>query len=241
MEDNNQNIIQCRDLKKTYYMGKEHVDALRGINLDIKKGEFIALLGKSGSGKSTLLNMLAGLEKPTDGQIIVKDNHLEILSETAITQIRKRHVGFIFQSYNLLPTHTALENVMLPLVFNNISKKQRVNQAIEMLEAVGLGDRLGHRPNQMSGGQQQRVSIARAFVNNPEIVFADEPTGNLDTNTSESVMEIMTGMIEKFNQTFIMVTHDDETSALADRIVHIKDGLVDKVYDNNKKMYMAIN
>lgn len=229
-----ESIITCSNLKKRYYMGKEHVDALRGIDLEIKKGEFIALLGKSGSGKSTLLNMLAGLEKPTEGEVVVKGYHLEKMNETQITNIRKKHVGFIFQSYNLLPTHTALENVMLPLVFNNMSKKVRIEKATQMLEVVGLGDRLDHRPNQMSGGQQQRVSIARAFVNNPEIVFADEPTGNLDTNTSESIMEIMTGMIEQFNQTFIMVTHDDETSELADKIVHIKDGMIDRILKNGE-------
>ena len=233
-------IISCQGLKKTYYMGKEHVDALRGINLEVKKGEFIALLGKSGSGKSTLLNMLAGLEPPTDGQVSIKDYPLHTLNETQITNIRKKHVGFIFQSYNLLPTHTALENVMLPLVFNNMKKKERIEKATFILEAVGLGDRLGHKPNQMSGGQQQRVSIARAFVNNPEIVFADEPTGNLDTKTSEEVIEIMSSMIELHNQTFIMVTHDEETSQNADRIVHMKDGLIDRIWDNNKNENMSL-
>lgn len=226
-------IISCHNLKKTYFMGKEHVDALRGINLEVKEGEFIALLGKSGSGKSTLLNMLAGLEPPTEGEVIIKDQHLERLNETQITNIRKKHVGFIFQSYNLLPTHTALENVMLPLVFNNMKKKERIEKASYILEAVGLSDRMDHKPNQMSGGQQQRVSIARAFVNNPEIVFADEPTGNLDTITSEDIMDIMTGMIKQYNQTFIMVTHDKETSEKADKIVHMKDGLVDRIWDNN--------
>lgn len=233
-------IIMCNKLKKTYFMGKEHVEALRGINLEIQKGEFIALLGKSGSGKSTLLNMLAGLEKPTEGIVMIKDYHLEKLNETQITNVRKKHVGFIFQSYNLLPTHTALENVMFPLIFVNMPKKQRVEKAAAMLEAVGLGDRLKHKPNQMSGGQQQRVSIARAFVNNPEIVFADEPTGNLDSKTSEDVMKIMNDMIKEHNQTFIMVTHDDETSGLADQVIHIKDGLVDSIWDNNKKCNIAL-
>lgn len=233
-------IITCNNLKKTYFMGKEHVEALKGINLEVQKGEFIALLGKSGSGKSTLLNMLAGLEKPTEGEVTIKNFHLEKLGENKITSIRKRYVGFIFQSYNLLPTHTALENVMLPLVFNNVPKKQRILQATEMLDAVGLGDRLNHKPNQMSGGQQQRVSIARAFVNNPEIVFADEPTGNLDSSTSESVMEIMTTMIKNHHQTFIMVTHDDETSEQADKIVYIKDGLVERMYDNNNNVEIAL-
>lgn len=210
-------------------MGKEEVHALRGIDLEIVEGEFLALLGKSGSGKSTLLNMMAGLEKPTSGQIILKGNHLETLNEAKVTNIRKRHVGFIFQSYNLLPTHTALENVMLPLVFNNLPKKERTSRAEAMLEAVGLGDRLHHRPNQMSGGQQQRVSIARAFVNNPEIIFADEPTGNLDSKTTDEVMNLMQEMIKKYNQTVVMVTHDPETSDIAHTVVHMKDGLIDRI------------
>lgn len=228
-----ENIIVCKNLKKIYTMGKEHVDALRGINIEIKEGEFCALLGKSGSGKSTLLNMMAGLEKPTEGEIILKDNPLHSLNEIQITNIRKKHVGFIFQSYNLLPTHTALENIMLPLVFNNISHKERIKKATTMLNAVGLGDRMNHLPNQMSGGQQQRVSIARAFVNNPEIVFADEPTGNLDSKTTEEVMDLMLRMVDKNKQTFIMVTHDSETSGYAHKIIHMKDGMIDNIKENN--------
>lgn len=230
-----ESIIMCKELRKIYTMGKEQVEALRGIDMDIKQGEFIALLGKSGSGKSTLLNMLAGLEKPTAGQVVVKQLHLEKLNETRITNMRKKHVGFIFQSYNLLPTHTALENVMLPLVFNNMSRKKRKKQAMNMLEAVGLGDRLHHRPNQMSGGQQQRVSIARAFVNNPEIVFADEPTGNLDSKTTDEVMDVMLNLIKEHKQTFIMVTHDPETSEYADKVVHMKDGVIDYIVKNSEK------
>ena len=225
-----ENILYCNDLKKTYVMGNEEIHALNGINLEVKRGEFIALLGKSGSGKSTLLNMLAGLEKPSSGEVVLKDFHLEKMSETKITNLRKQYVGFIFQSYNLLPTHTALENVMLPLVFNNISKKERIEKAKHMLELVGLEDRVYHKPNQMSGGQQQRVSIARAFVNNPEIVFADEPTGNLDSRTSEDIMDIMMSMIRQHKQTFIMVTHDEETSENADKVVHVLDGKVDKIW-----------
>lgn len=227
--DDTKNIIECRNLRKVYRMGKEEVHALRGIDLKIAQGEFLALLGKSGSGKSTLLNMMAGLEKPSGGEIILKDNHLEKMNETKVTNIRKRHVGFIFQSYNLLPTHTALENVTLPLVFNNMPKKERIERAEAMLAAVGLGDRLHHRPNQMSGGQQQRVSIARAFVNNPEIIFADEPTGNLDSKTTDEVMNLMQEMINKHKQTVVMVTHDPETSDIAHTVVHMKDGLIDRI------------
>ncbi|MBC7958299.1 MAG: ABC transporter ATP-binding protein [Vallitaleaceae bacterium] len=222
-------MIECRALTKTYVMGKERVDALKGIDLKIEKGEFVALLGKSGSGKSTLLNMLAGLERPTTGEVYVKEEPLHSLSETKITNIRKKHVGFIFQSYNLLPNHTALENVTLPLIFNRLSERERHKRGKAMLAAVGLEERLNHKPNQMSGGQQQRVSIARAFINQPEIVFADEPTGNLDTKTAQEVIKLMLDMIKEYNQTFIMVTHDEETSQYADRIVYIKDGLVDRI------------
>lgn len=222
-------MIECIDLKKEYRMGQEVVHALRGIDLKVKAGEFVALLGKSGSGKSTLLNMMAGLEKPSYGKVILKGNHLETLNESKVTNIRKQHVGFIFQSYNLLQHHTALENVMLPLVFNNVSMKQRTEQAKNILDLVGLGDRFNHRPNQMSGGQQQRVSIARAFVNNPEIIFADEPTGNLDTKTTDEIMALMDNMAKKYSQTVVMVTHDPETSEIAHKVVHMKDGLIDRV------------
>ncbi|MHB8131009.1 MAG: ABC transporter ATP-binding protein [Mobilitalea sp.] len=227
-------IIECINVKKTYIMGKEQVQALKGIDLKIEKGEFVALLGKSGSGKSTLLNMLAGLERPSDGEIYINREPLHKLNETKITNIRKKHVGFIFQSYNLLPTRSAIENVCLPLTFNRFNERERLRRGKDMLESVGLGDRLYHKPSQMSGGQQQRVSIARAFINNPEIVFADEPTGNLDTVTTKEVMKIMLDMIKTHHQTFIMVTHDEETSQYADRIVYIKDGLIEKIVINNK-------
>lgn len=222
-------LIECKNVVKTYVMGTEKVDALKGISLTIEQGEFIALLGKSGSGKSTLLNMLAGLERPTSGEIYVKNEPIHSLSETKITNIRKKHIGFIFQSYNLLPTHTALENVTLPLVFNRVRELEKTQRGREMLEAVGLGDRLNHKPQQMSGGQQQRVSIARAFINKPEIIFADEPTGNLDSKTTEEVMGLMLKMIKEYNQTFIMVTHDPETSQYADRIIYLKDGHIEKI------------
>jgi putative ABC transport system ATP-binding protein len=233
--------IECKNVKKIYIMGKEQVEALKGIDLTVQRGEFVALVGKSGSGKSTLLNMLAGLERPTEGEIYLNQEPLHKLSEMKITGVRKRHVGFIFQSYNLLQTRSALENVSLPLLFNRFSDKERHKRGKEMLEAVGLGDRLYHKPNQMSGGQQQRVSIARAFINNPDIVFADEPTGNLDSRTTREVMQIMLEMIKKHNQTFIMVTHDDEMSLYADRIVYIKDGLIDKIKVNDQKRSLGFS
>lgn len=229
-----ESIITCKDLTKEFNLGKESVQVLKGINLDIKKGEFISLLGKSGSGKSTLLNLLAGLEKPTEGEITLKGHRIEKLSETGITNIRKKHIGFIFQSYNLLAGHTALSNVMLPMIFNGVPKTIRIERAKKMLEAVDLADRMYHLPNQMSGGQQQRVSIARAFVNNPEIIFADEPTGNLDSKTTKQVMDLMMQIINENNQTMVMVTHDPDTSKFSDRIFHMKDGLIDNIIENKR-------
>lgn len=222
-------IIKIENLKKVYRMGQEKVYALNGINLEIKKGEICCLFGTSGSGKSTLLNLVAGLEKPTRGSIFVKNIQVDKLNEKQLAKFRQKYVGFIFQSYNLLPNLTALENVTLPLVFKGCSKKKREKAAIEMLKAVGLGNRLHHKPNQMSGGQQQRVSIARAFVEKPEIIFADEPTGNLDSKTTEEVMALIAGMADKFGQTILLVSHDTEASEYADRIVHIKDGQIDRI------------
>ncbi len=222
-------IIKIENLKKVYRMGQEKVYALNGINLEIKKGEICCLFGTSGSGKSTLLNLVAGLEKPTRGSIFVKNIQVDKLNEKQLAKFRQKYVGFIFQSYNLLPNLTALENVTLPLVFKGCSKKKREKAAIEMLKAVGLGNRLHHKPNQMSGGQQQRVSIARAFVEKPEIIFADEPTGNLDSKTTEEVMALIAGMADKFGQTILLVSHDTEASDYADRIVHIKDGQIDRI------------
>lgn len=217
-------------------MGKEIVTALKGVNLTIQKGEFCCILGTSGSGKSTLLNMMAGLEKPTKGEIIIKGNHIEKMNEKLVTKFRQKYVGFVFQSYNLLPNLNALENVSIPLTFKGIPKKVRDKQAAKMLAAVGLKDRLFHKPNQMSGGQQQRVSIARAFVSRPEIIFADEPTGNLDTKTTNEVMKLISSMSKKNNQTLIMVTHDVETAIYADRIIYFRDGCIEKIEKNEEKM-----
>ncbi|MBS5822521.1 MAG: ABC transporter ATP-binding protein [Clostridium argentinense] len=213
-------------------MGDEKIVALDNINLEIYQGEIVCLLGTSGSGKSTLLNMMAGLEKPSKGQIIIKNKNIEKMSENQLAAFRQRYIGFVFQSYNLLPTLSALENVTLPLIFRNVKTSKRQEKAKKMLEAVGLEKRLNHKPSQMSGGQQQRVSIARAFVGDPNIVFADEPTGNLDTKTTLEIMELMTKMAKEQNQTLIIVTHDIEISYYADRIIHIRDGNVDKIEVN---------
>ena len=229
-------IIRIENLKKVYRMGQEKVYALNGINLEIKEGEICCLFGTSGSGKSTLLNLVAGLEKPTRGSIFVKNIQVDKLSEKQLAKFRQQYVGFIFQSYNLLPNLTALENVTLPLVFKGYSKKVREKAAIQMLKAVGLGNRLHHKPNQMSGGQQQRVSIARAFVEKPEIIFADEPTGNLDSKTTVEIMALIAGMAEKYGQTILLVSHDTEASEYADRIVHIKDGEIERIEEKVEYM-----
>ncbi len=241
MEESMSNIIEIKALKKVYRMGTEKVEALKEINLEIKKGECCCILGTSGSGKSTLLNMIAGLEKPTAGEIVIKGRHIEKMNEEQVTRFRQEHVGFVFQSYNLLTSLTALENVAMPMIFGGVNKKRRRKEARRMLTAVGLGDRLDHKPSQMSGGQQQRVSIARAFVGTPEIVFADEATGNLDTKTTIEVMELFKKMIRKNNQTLIMVTHDIETAVYADRVIHVRDGLIERIDETRDDILRGLN
>lgn len=230
----NNDVIRLKDIKKVYRMGDERITAINNISLSIAKGEICCLLGKSGSGKSTLLNLIAGLEKPTKGTIIFNNRHMEKMDENQLANFRQMYVGFVFQSYNLLSTLTALENVTLPLIFRKIPKKQRNERAMEMLKAVGLEKRANHKPSQMSGGQQQRVSIARAFINSPQVVFADEPTGNLDTKTTYEMMDLITGLAEKNHQTLVIVTHDLEISDYANRIIHLSDGKIDKIEVNSK-------
>lgn len=222
-------IIKLNDVKKVYRMGNEKIVAVNRVSLTIEKGEVCCLLGKSGSGKSTLLNLIAGLEKPTKGAIIFNQKHMEKMNENQLAQFRQKYVGFVFQSYNLLPTLTALENVTLPLIFKRVPAKERKERAMEMLCAVGLEARANHKPFEMSGGQQQRVSIARAFINRPQVVFADEPTGNLDTKTTYEMMDLITGLAEKQQQTLIIVTHDLEISEYADRIIHLSDGKIENI------------
>lgn len=229
-----ENIIELVNLRKVYRIGTEKVIALDNVTLSIKKGEFCCLLGTSGSGKSTMLNLMAGLEKPTKGTIRIAGNAVEKMSEKKLAKFRQEHLGFVFQSYNLLPMLTAVENVSMPLTFKGLSKSVRDKKAKAMLKAVGLSTHLKHKPSQMSGGQQQRVGIARAFVAMPEIVFADEPTGNLDSKTTKEVMKLITGMARENNQTLVIVTHDLEIASYADRIVHILDGNIDKIEIVNK-------
>lgn len=219
-------IIKVENLRKVYKIGTEKVIALGCVNLEIHKGEICCILGTSGSGKSTLLNMLAGLEKPTKGHIYIGKHDIPKLNEKQLAKLRQKQIGFVFQSYNLLPALTAQENVGLPLMFRGVSKAKRNKAAKEMLVHVGLGKRMKHKPTQMSGGQQQRVGIARAFVCKPQIVFADEPTGNLDTKTTKEVMDIMVGICRQYQMTLVLVTHDPSIAQYADRIVTLIDGAI---------------
>ena len=228
-------VISVRDLYKIYWVGETKVRALNGVDFTIYKGEFCAIVGASGSGKSTLLNMLAGLEGPTKGEIVIAGEHIESKTENELVRFRQAHIGFIFQSFNLMPTMTAVENVALPLTFQGVEKKTRTQKAQAMLDMVGLGKYKNHRPTQMSGGQQQRVGVARALVVEPEIVFADEPTGNLDFATSREVMGLMQRIVREKGQTLIMVTHDNELAEFADRIFHIRDGKILRVEEKGIK------
>ena len=228
-------VIQVKNLYKVYRVGDSHVRALDGVNLEIYKGEFCSIVGTSGSGKSTLLNMLAGLEKPTKGEIIIAGEHMENKTENQLVKFRREHIGFIFQSFNLMGTMNAVENVALPLTFQGVDKDIRMKRASRVLDMVGLKEHKKHKPTQMSGGQQQRVGVARALVVNPEIIFADEPTGNLDSNTSREVMELMQKVVREQKQTLVMVTHDNYLAGFADRIFHIIDGQIVKIEDNRNK------
>ena len=242
MENSKEYIIEVKNLSKIYTMGNEKIVALDNISIGFKKGKIYCLLGTSGSGKSTLLNMIAGLERSSKGNIIFKGKNIEKMSEEGLAIFRQKYLGFVFQSYNLLPTLTALENVTLPLVFMGVSKKNREKRAREMLKDVGLEKRLKHKPAEMSGGQQQRVSIARAFVNNPEIIFADEPTGNLDTKTTYEMMNLITSKAREYNQTLIIVTHDLEIAEYADEIIYLKGGHIIKTETNqNPKKQVIYN
>ena len=224
--DHEKPIIYVKNVRKVYRMGDEEVVALKRINLRIYKGEVCCIFGTSGSGKSTLLNQLAGMEKPTKGQVFIRGKNISDKNEAELAAFRQEHMSFIFQSYNLLPSMTAVENVAMPLMFKGMDRKRREAMAEEMLKRVGLSHRLHHYPSQMSGGQQQRAGIARAFVSRPEVVFADEPTGNLDTKTTAEIMDMVMGFARRFNQTIILVTHDPGMSRYADRIVTLVDGII---------------
>ncbi len=226
-------IISVDSLKKTYIMGTEKVHALQSITLDIHKNEYVALMGPSGSGKSTLMNLLGCLDTPTSGTYSLNGTDVSEMEDGDLAEVRNKEIGFVFQTFNLLPRLSSLENVALPLVYSGMSKKKRLEQAQKALESVGLGDRVHHRPNELSGGQRQRVAIARAIVNNPAIILADEPTGNLDTKTSIEIMAIFEEIHKKGN-TIIIVTHEPDIAEHAHRIIRLRDGLVETDVKNDK-------
>jgi putative ABC transport system ATP-binding protein len=224
-------IISVRDLKKIYIMGTTQVNALQGIDLDIHKSEFVALMGPSGSGKSTLMNLIGCLDTPTSGDYILNGINVSTMTDNELAEVRNKEIGFIFQTFNLLPRLSALENVALPLVYGGVPKAKRIAKARETLDAVGLGDRVDHKPNELSGGQRQRVAIARALVNEPSIILADEPTGNLDTKTSIEIMVILE-KIHDLGNTIILVTHEPDIAEHAHRMVRLRDGLVESDVKN---------
>ena len=217
-------ILALRDIVKKYRMGDSIVTALDNLSITVEEGEFVAVVGTSGCGKTTLLNIAAGLERPTKGVVLFRNVTLNKLKEKDLVLFRQRVMGFVFQGYNLLPALTALENVALPLVFAGIARKERLSRAMQMLELVGLADRSRHKPMEMSGGQQQRVSVARALVSRPKIVFADEPTGNLDTRTSVEIVAYLRDAVKNNRQTLVFVTHDSNIAGIADRIIYLSDG-----------------
>lgn len=227
-------IIEVKNVTKIYKVGTERITALDNVSFTINKGDFCCLLGSSGSGKSTLLNLMAGIEKITKGEILIKGKDVCKMGEHQLAKFRQKYLGFVFQSYNLLPALNAIENVALPMVFKEVKAKERTRRAKEMLIAVGLKERMKHKPNQMSGGQQQRVGIARAFVTDPEIVFADEPTGNLDSKTANEIMEIIKKIATERKQTIVMVTHDVNMAKYANKVVHIHDGHIEKIVEVNE-------
>jgi putative ABC transport system ATP-binding protein len=219
-------IISVKELSRTYIMGLEQVHALRSVTLQIRKNEYVALMGPSGSGKSTLMNILGCLDTPSSGEYHLNDQLVSTMSDGELAAVRNKEIGFVFQTFNLLPRLTALENVALPLVYAGIRRSRRVEIAEEVMSQVGLADRMSHRPNELSGGQRQRVAIARALVNNPSIILADEPTGNLDTKTSLEIMDIF-GKLHEMGNTIILVTHEHDISLYAHRVIKLRDGYVE--------------
>ena len=228
-----QAILHLENILKSYYLGKQELQVLRGISMDINKNEYVALMGPSGSGKSTLMNILGCLDSPTGGKYILNGKDVSAMHDDELAAVRNKEIGFVFQQFNLLPRLTAAENVALPLVYSGVSKKERTERAAAVLEKVRLEDRMHHKPNELSGGQCQRVAIARALINNPSIILADEPTGNLDSKTSHEIMEIL-GKIHNDGNTVILVTHEEDISLFAHRVIRLRDGLIetDKINSN---------
>ena len=217
-------VIETRQLSKEYIRDQFHVVALKNVNMTVARGEFVALMGPSGSGKSTLLHLAAAMDRPTDGEILVLGQDLRALSDRAIARWRNEHIGFVFQSFNLIPVLTAIENVELPLKLTNLKKRERLEHAATALKLVGLGDRLNHLPRQLSGGQEQRVAIARAIVTDPDLLLADEPTGNLDAASAQEVLHLLSRLNKEFHKTIMMVTHDPNAATYASKVHHLEKG-----------------
>ncbi|MEO6547349.1 MAG: ABC transporter ATP-binding protein [Ferruginibacter sp.] len=221
-----QNVIHLENISKSYYLGKQELPVLKGINLNIFRNEYVALMGPSGSGKSTLMNILGCLDTPTGGRYILNGKDVSSMPDNDLAEVRNKEIGFVFQQFNLLPRLTAIENVALPLIYSGISRVERIERAMAVLSKVKLEDRSSHKPNELSGGQCQRVAIARALINNPSIILADEPTGNLDSKTSHEIMDIL-GKIHNDGNTVILVTHEEDISAFAHRVVRLRDGIIE--------------
>ena len=219
-------LIKITNIKRDFVLGNEIVYVLKGIDLEIKKGEYVALMGPSGSGKSTLMNLLGCLDTPTSGSYVLNGKDVSQMKDDELAEIRNKEIGFVFQTFNLMPRTTALDNVALPMVYAGFSKSERIERATEVLKQVGLDDRMDHKPNQLSGGQRQRVAVARALVNKPSIILADEPTGNLDSKTSVEIMKLF-GDIHASGNTVILVTHEEEIAAYANRVIRLRDGLIE--------------
>lgn len=231
-------IIHLENICKSYFLGKQELQVLKGIDLDIDKNEYVALMGPSGSGKSTLMNILGCLDSPTRGRYILNGKDVSRMPDNDLAEVRNKEIGFVFQQFNLLPRLTAAENVALPLIYSGVNRKERAERAMEVLVKVKLDDRSHHKPNELSGGQCQRVAIARALINNPSIILADEPTGNLDSKTSYEIMDIL-GKIHSDGNTVILVTHEDDISHFAHRIIRLKDGTVETDRINENPLVIA--
>ncbi len=228
-------IIKLDNVWKIYRLGKTDLTALKGVNLEIESGAFVAIMGPSGSGKSTLLNMIGALDVPTRGRVLLKDQDINLFSEDKLSHLRGKTIGFVFQEFNILPNLNAIENVTLPMIFQGIPLSEREKRARELLKSVDLEDRMNHQPAELSAGQRQRVAIARAFANDPEMVIADEPTGNLDSVTGKRIMEILTGFHEKQKKTIVIVTHDINIAKYGEKIINIKDGQIVVNHNSDRK------
>lgn len=232
-------ILQLENIRKSYYLGKQELPVLKGITLDIFKNEYVALMGPSGSGKSTLMNILGCLDSPTGGKYILNGKDVSRMPDDDLAEVRNKEIGFVFQQFNLLPRLTAAENVALPLIYSGVSKKERIERAAAVLNKVKLDDRMHHKPNELSGGQCQRVAIARALINNPAIILADEPTGNLDSKTSYEIMDIL-GKIHADGNTVILVTHEEDISHFAHRLIRLRDGSVESDKINEQPVFSTL-